>query len=62
MPEQETFLSCTRHEYFRGLLCNILGGEMDSVLLPKDMALVGNIVKNICYHNAVKYFGFNLPK
>jgi glucuronate isomerase len=62
LTDSRSFLSYTRHEYFRRLLCNILGQEIDSGLLPKDMALAGSMVKNICYHNAARYFGFNLPE
>ena len=60
--DSRSFLSYTRHEYFRRLLCNILGGEMDAGLLPDDMELIGNLVADICYHNAAAYFGFDLPK
>ena len=60
--DSRSFLSYTRHEYFRRLLCNILGGEMDAGLLPDDMELIGNLVADTCYHNAATYFGFDLPK
>jgi len=60
--DSRSFLSYTRHEYFRRLLCNILGGEMDAGLLPDDMELIGNMVADICYHNAAAYFGFDLPQ
>jgi glucuronate isomerase len=55
-------LSYTRHEYFRRILCNLLGTEMEQGLLPNDYDLIGDMVKNICYNNAKNYFGFDLPE
>jgi glucuronate isomerase len=60
LTDSRSFLSYTRHEYFRRLVCNLLGGEMAAGLLPDDFGLIGEMVKNISYHNAAKYFGFNL--
>lgn len=56
LTDSRSFLSYTRHEYFRRLLCNILGDEMQRGLLPKDTALVGQIVANIAYNNPKAYF------
>ncbi|MCD4824762.1 MAG: glucuronate isomerase [Phycisphaerae bacterium] len=61
LTDSRSFLSYTRHEYFRRLLCNILGGEMAGGLIPNDMNLVGPMVEDISYYNAASYFGFNLP-
>jgi len=58
LTDSRSFLSYTRHEYFRRLLCNILGSEMQRGLLPKDIALVGSLIKNVCHDNAKSYFGF----
>jgi glucuronate isomerase len=58
LTDSRSFLSFSRHEYFRRVLCNILGKEMEQGLLPKDMDLVGGMVADICYHNAEKYFRF----
>ncbi|MCK5557511.1 MAG: glucuronate isomerase, partial [Candidatus Hydrogenedentes bacterium] len=58
--DSRSFLSYTRHEYFRRLLCNILGGEMARGLIPDDMELVGGMVRDICYNNAASYFGFDV--
>lgn len=58
ITDSRSFLSYPRHEYFRRLLCNILGGEMESGLLPDDLNLVGTMVRDICYNNARKYFAF----
>ena len=58
LTDSRSFLSYTRHEYFRRLLCNILGGEMQRGLLPKDLDLVGKLVADISYYNAKRYFNF----
>ncbi len=60
LTDSRSFLSYTRHEYFRRILCDMLGGEMQDGLLPNDFELVGNLVRNVCYGNAKNYFGFNL--
>lgn len=60
LTDSRSFLSYTRHEYFRRILCNILGGEMDQGLLPNDMELVGDMVRDICTNNAIRYFGINM--
>jgi glucuronate isomerase len=57
ITDSRSFMSYPRHEYFRRVLCNLLGGEMEKGLLPKDEALVGNMVRNICFGNADRYFG-----
>ena len=61
LTDSRSFLSYTRHEYFRRLLCNILGGEMTNGLLPDDFELTGRMVKDISYNNAAQYFGFDVP-
>jgi hypothetical protein len=58
LTDSRSFLSYTRHEYFRRLLCNILGRDMQRGLVPDDEALVGPMVRDICYGNARTYFGF----
>ncbi len=58
LTDSRSFLSYTRHEYFRRLLCNLLGGEIERGLLPRDMELVGGLVRDISYRNAARYFGF----
>ena len=58
VTDSRSFLSYSRHEYFRRLLCNILGGEMKQGLLPDDIRLVGALVKDICYYNAKRFFNF----
>ena len=60
LTDSRSFLSYTRHEYFRRILCNILGNDISKGLIPSDFKLVGEMVKDICYRNAESYFGFNL--
>ena len=60
LTDSRSFLSYTRHEYFRRLLCNILGSEISRGLIPRDFDLVGKMVQDISYNNAAEYFGFEL--
>ncbi len=60
LTDSRSFLSYTRHEYFRRVLCNLLGSEMERGELPNDWALVGGMVKNICFANARDYFRLGL--
>jgi len=60
LTDSRSFLSYTRHEYFRRILCNMLGTDIEAGKIPNDIAWTGEIVKDICYRNAVRYFGFNL--
>jgi len=62
LTDSRSFLSYTRHEYFRRILCNVLGNDMARGLVPDDMDLVGGMVRDICYGNAAAYFGFDLPE
>ncbi len=62
LTDSRSFLSYTRHEYFRRILCNIMGNDMTAGLVPNDYELVGQMVRDICYNNAVGYFGFDLPR
>lgn len=59
LTDSRSFLSYTRHEYFRRLLCNILGEDIRRGRLPGDLDLVGQLVEDVCYHNARNYFGFH---
>ncbi len=58
ITDSRSFLSYTRHEYFRRLLCNIVGSEIQRGILPGDIRLCGEMIRNICYKNAAEYFGF----
>jgi glucuronate isomerase len=59
LTDSRSFLSYPRHEYFRRILCNILGNDMERGLIPKDINLVGGMVADICYNNAHRYFNFD---
>ena len=52
ITDSRSFLSYSRHEYFRRVLCNLLGHEMETGLIPDDEKWIGNMVKDICYNNA----------
>ena len=56
ITDSRSFLSYSRHEYFRRVLCNLFGTEMQNGLLPNDEKWIGNIIQNICYYNAKDYF------
>ncbi|WP_346985058.1 glucuronate isomerase [Chryseobacterium sp. POE27] len=58
LTDSRSFLSFSRHEYFRRLVCNIFGSEMEKGLLPNDEEWVGKIIQDICYYNTKNYFGF----
>jgi len=60
LTDSRSFLSYARHEYFRRILCNLLGTEIEQGLLPNDVKLIGSMVQDICYRNAAAYFGFDL--
>jgi glucuronate isomerase len=58
VTDSRSFLSFPRHEYFRRILCNLIGEDVKRGELPGDMAHLGKMVENICYGNAKSYFGF----
>jgi glucuronate isomerase len=58
LTDSRSFLSFPRHEYFRRILCNIIGTDVENGELPNDMSLLGTMVQDICYNNAKKYFEF----
>ena len=60
LTDSRSFLSYTRHDYFRRILCELLGTWVENGEYPDDFDTLSEIVKGICYNNAVKYFGFNL--
>jgi len=57
LTDSRSFLSYTRHEYFRRILCNLVGRWADDGEVPKDMDLLGRMVQEISYYNAKNYFG-----
>lgn len=58
LTDSRSFLSFPRHEYFRRILCNLLGNDVANGELPNDEKHLGKIVSNICYYNAKNYFNF----
>lgn len=60
LTDSRSFLSYPRHEYFRRLLCNLLGQDVVNGELPDDLAMLGEVVQNISFRNAANYFGMTL--
>jgi glucuronate isomerase len=58
LTDSRSFLSFPRHEYFRRILCNLLGEEIENGELPNDLTWTGKVVKDICYNNASNYFNW----
>ncbi len=58
LTDSRSFLSFPRHEYFRRLLCNMFGEEIENGELPDDIAWTGKVIQDICFNNAKAYFGF----
>jgi len=61
VTDSRSFMSFPRHEYFRRVLCNLLGREIEAGELPNDFALIGSMVRNICFENARCFLGLKLP-
>jgi glucuronate isomerase len=60
LTDSRSFLSYSRHEYFRRLLCNILGTDVERGYLPNDVDMLGGLVRDVSFRNAKNYFGFDL--
>ncbi len=58
LTDSRSFLSYTRHEYFRRVLCNMIGNNVENGEIPYDMELLGGMVEDICFNNARDYFNF----
>ena len=58
LTDSRSFLSFPRHEYFRRLLCNLFGEEIDNGELPNDIEWVGKVIQDICFNNAKDYFNW----
>ena len=58
LTDSRSFLSFPRHEYFRRILCNLFGEEIENGELPNDMTWIGKVIQDICYNNAKNYFNF----
>ncbi len=61
VTDSRSFLSYTRHEYFRRTLCNMLGNDVEKGLIPRDMDLIGKMLRDICFNNSANYFDFGVP-
>ncbi|WP_262247753.1 glucuronate isomerase [Parapedobacter soli] len=57
LTDSRSFLSYSRHEYFRRLLCNLFAEDINRGLLPDDIEWTGKVIQDICYYNAKQYFG-----
>jgi glucuronate isomerase len=60
LTDSRSFMSFPRHEYFRRILCDLLGREVESGELPNDEAMLGTLVQNVCFRNAEQYLGLGL--
>ena len=60
LTDSRSFLSYTRHEYFRRILCELIGGWVENGEYPADMKALKEIIEGISYNNAIKYFGFDV--
>ena len=58
ITDSRSFMSYPRHEYFRRVLCDLIGRDMENGEIPDDETLVGAMIHNICYANALQYFAF----
>ncbi|HLY17000.1 MAG TPA: glucuronate isomerase [Bryobacteraceae bacterium] len=59
LTDSRSFMSYPRHEYFRRVLCNLIGRDMEDGLIPDQDDLVGPMIRDICYQNAERYLGLN---
>jgi glucuronate isomerase len=62
LTDSRSFMSFPRHEYFRRVLCNLLGNEIETGQLPDDEELAGKLIRRICYENAVRYLNLPVPQ
>ncbi len=62
LTDSRSFVSYTRHEYFRRILCNLLGGWIDAGEIPADFEKLGKVVEDICFNNAANFFGLPQSK
>ena len=62
LTDSRSFLSYARHDYFRRILCHMIGGWVEKGEYPYNKKLLGEIIKGIAYNNAVEYFGFDLER
>jgi glucuronate isomerase len=61
LTDSRSFLSFPRHEYFRRVLCDMVGRDIERGEMPDDDDLVGSMIENICFHNARNYLDLDIP-
>ena len=61
VTDSRSFMSFPRHEYFRRVLCNLMGSQMENGELPNDEGMIGGMVRNICFENAKNFLGLEVP-
>jgi glucuronate isomerase len=62
LTDSRSFLSYVRHEYFRRLLCGMIGADVEAGLIPADAKALGALVEGICYKNAAGFFDLKTAK
>jgi glucuronate isomerase len=62
LTDSRSFMSFPRHEYFRRILCNLFGNDIENGELPNDITWTGKVIQDICYYNAKRYFDFDKVK
>jgi glucuronate isomerase len=62
VTDSRSFMSFSRHDYFRRIVCNVLGDEMEKGLLPDNMVFIGKMVENICFNNALHYLKISIDE
>jgi glucuronate isomerase len=60
LTDSRSFLSFPRHEYFRRILCNLIGSEADRGELPDDFEVLSGLIRAVCFGNAKRHFGFDV--
>ncbi len=59
VTDSRSFLSFPRHEYYRRILCNMLGSDVENGIVPDDDLLLGDLIKKLCYSNSIRYFSYS---
>ncbi len=62
LTDSRSFLSYVRHEYFRRILCGMIGNDVENGAIPNDPKALGELIENICFKNAAGYFGLQYGK
>jgi glucuronate isomerase len=60
ITDSRSFMSFPRHEYFRRVLCNLLGNDLENGELPDDVELIGKMIRDICFNNAKEFFALDM--